>query len=563
MSSQSPMSPNILEFIAGVLDEPISPAQRAVLEAIYALRPSYPKAPPGDWLALQTVDALYGLPTRWESETPYTKFTGRSQWPKKPFKDVTIVCGRRSGKTGRFGVNIAMFEALLGGHEKHLRKTERGHIVLMAQSLKAVNEAMLLARAKIAEVPQLREQVDGEPTASEIRFKNRMVLSIWPCTFTSIRGLSIPVAILDEVGVWDVEGANPDREVLAAIRPAMATFKRPLLVKLSTPWAKAGVLWDDFDKAWGQDDASTLVWRAPTWYMNPAIPMDYFVQEFNRDPVTSPREYGAEFVDAEGAFLPWAAIQAAVDTGIAERSPVTVRQYVSAVDVAFKNDATVLCIAHREGETVVVDLWRAWIPEPHRALKLGQVVKDVSELLRAYHCPVIYGDQYAAEPVREAFQQRGFGFIEVAFTGKRWKRHTPDARREVGGSKPDIYNAMKTLLLQGRLRLLDCPAGVGELRWLETWHSKTGAEQIGCPTGKRDDHVSALALAVWHIWRGPELRPRGQTIRQTGPLLFQQQVIEGEVMDDALPEEHPLAGESVVEEMPMVGAGLRWLRGGR
>lgn len=112
------MAPTILDFIRKVLREDISPAQEALLSAIYGL--PVPHVSTTEWLRCQSLDALYGLPIRLEDEGAFQHFTSRDKPPKRRQQEATIICGRRSGKTGRIAINVGLWEALRGGHERSL-----------------------------------------------------------------------------------------------------------------------------------------------------------------------------------------------------------------------------------------------------------------------------------------------------------------------------------------------------------------------------------------------------------------------------------------------------------
>jgi hypothetical protein len=233
------------------------------------------------------------------------------------------------------------------------------------------------------------------------------------------------------------------------------------------------------------------------------------------------------------------------------------------VDIAFKNDATVLCIGHREGSAVVVDVWRAWKPGRGRPLSLEDMSAEIALVCKSFQVGLVYGDQYCAEPVREAFQRHGLTFSEVTFTSRRWKRHTPDERREIGASKVDIFNVLKTLLLQTRLDLPDVPEGVKQLKNLEVRRSRfSTTEQIGAPEGQHDDYPSALALVCWVAWRADELTATPLEVRRTGPLLLDQELIGADPWDEELPEgAEPLMTGGIREPGSGLGVGMRWLRG--
>jgi hypothetical protein len=61
---------------------------------------------------------------------------------------------------------------------------------------------------------------------------------------SAVRGRTVAAALLDEVAFWrSEESANPDAEVLAALRPSMLTIPNSPLLAISTPYSRRGVVW--------------------------------------------------------------------------------------------------------------------------------------------------------------------------------------------------------------------------------------------------------------------------------------------------------------------------------
>jgi hypothetical protein len=60
-------------------------------------------------------------------------------------------------------------------------------------------------------------------------------------SYRSVRGRSVCVAVLDELAFWrDDDSANPDSEVLNAVRASMATFgSDAMVIAGSSPYARA------------------------------------------------------------------------------------------------------------------------------------------------------------------------------------------------------------------------------------------------------------------------------------------------------------------------------------
>jgi hypothetical protein len=68
--------------------------------------------------------------------------------------------------------------------------------------------------------------------------------------------------------VWKAR-PTPTFEIQASIRRGMIGFPTTRLVKISTPYMRGGVLYEDFQSSFGQDDPDLLVWRASSRLMNP------------------------------------------------------------------------------------------------------------------------------------------------------------------------------------------------------------------------------------------------------------------------------------------------------
>ena len=63
---------------------------------------------------------------------------------------------------------------------------------------------------------------------------------------------------MDELAFYRLEGqSDSDVEVQASIRRGMIAFPTTRLVKVSTPYMKGGVLYEDFTRGFGQDDPTS------------------------------------------------------------------------------------------------------------------------------------------------------------------------------------------------------------------------------------------------------------------------------------------------------------------
>ena len=196
--------------------------------------------------------SLYGLPLSTFQQDIFTLCTGRHEYPSHGFVEATVIAGARAGKDSRIACPIAAYEACLGSHEKQLGRGEYGTIPLIAQDQRATKIAFNYLKDYFLESSVLKSMLDDEPYANEIKLKNRITIVCFPSTLASLRGWSIPVAVLDEVGYWRQEGsADADVEILSSVRRGMINFRNSRLVKISSPYMKGGILYDDFKNHFG------------------------------------------------------------------------------------------------------------------------------------------------------------------------------------------------------------------------------------------------------------------------------------------------------------------------
>jgi predicted DNA-binding transcriptional regulator AlpA len=92
----------------------------------------------------------------------------------------------------------------------------------------------------------------------------------------TVRGYTFAAVLCDELAFWrSDDSANPDDEIISAVRPGMLTIPNAMLLCASSPYARRGALWDAHQTYFGKDDPEVLVWQAATTVMNPTVPQSY------------------------------------------------------------------------------------------------------------------------------------------------------------------------------------------------------------------------------------------------------------------------------------------------
>ena len=419
------------------------------------------------WLVL--LKALFGLRMSRDDLPLYRRCTGRENPPQHPLKELWAIVGRRGGKSFIMSV-IAVFLALFSDFTQYLSPGERGTIQLVAADRQ---QARVIFRyiSAILHSNDVFEQYVIRETADTIELSTQIDIVVQTCSFRTIRGRTVVCCVLDEVAFFRVEGSNPDREILAAVRPSMATIPNSLLLVISSPYARSGVLYEHHRDYFGKDDTEILVWQAPTRVMNPTISEQLINRETEKDPIAAASEWGATFRADIETFVPLEWIQQAIVPNRYELPPAGFSYSAFADPSGGAQDAFTLSIAHREKEILIHDVLKAANPpfDPY------EVVSDYAKALKEYGCSSVTGDKYAGAWVSEAFQKHGIRYIPSLLT------------------KSEIYLAFEPLLARGQVELLDDKTLFAELRGLERRTGRGRRDTVDHGPGQHDDRANSTA----------------------------------------------------------------------
>ena len=179
-----------------------------------------------------------------------TQCLGARTLPTQPVREAWLVCGRRAGKSF-FVALVAVYLSCFRTYR--LARGERGVFMVMAADRRQARVVMRYVKGFLHSSPMLASLVARE-TQTEIELTNGVTLEIHTASFRSVRGYTLVGAIADEIAFWPTdESASPDKEVLQALRPAMATVPNALMLCISSPYARRRELWRAFRDHFGQD----------------------------------------------------------------------------------------------------------------------------------------------------------------------------------------------------------------------------------------------------------------------------------------------------------------------
>jgi hypothetical protein len=433
------------------------------------------------WRVLEK--AVDGLSLTAAELAVFQRHTGRPTSPTAPVSEVCTICGRRSGKT-RERSTRAFYEGVRRNWRELLAPGEQAVIPVIAADRKQARQALGYVKG-LARLPEFKPYV-GRELKEAVELNTGVTIEVHTASYRTTRGYTVVGLVADEIAFWrsDDDGANPDSEVLAALRPGMATVPGALLMMLSTPYARRGELFTTWERYFGTDDPSVLVWVADTRSMNPTVAARVIEDAYLRDPTAAASEYGQDgsivFRSDVEAFLTPEAIAAVTMPGRLELAPAG-GSYVGFVDPSGgSSDSMTLAIAHRAGERAVLDLVR----EVRPPFSPESVVKDFAEALKAYRLRRVTGDHYAGEWPRERFSVHGVDY-------------RPSER-----TKSDLYRELLPMVNAGACELLDLPLLRAQLVGLERRTSRGGKDSIDHAPAGRDDVANAAAGALVAVGAG-------------------------------------------------------------
>jgi hypothetical protein len=427
---------------------------------------------PNTWAAWRSfLCALFALKMTSDQVETFQKCTARSSPPSKPASEAWLVCGRRAGKSFVLAL-IAVYLACFRDYRKSLAPGERATVMIIARDRAQARVILRYIQALITQVPMIARLIERE-VAEGFDLNNGITIEVASASYKSVRGYTIISALCDEIAFWPTDdAAAPDTEILAALRPAMATIPNAMLLCASSPYARRGALWDAHRRHFGQDNDSVLVWQANTKTMNPTVPQNIIDDAYEADPASAAAEYGAQFRSDVQQLLTRENVEACISFDVRERPPMSNVSYFGFTDPSGGSaDSMTLAIGHRDKDLIVVDAIRERKPP----FSPEDVVSEFSTLLKSYSVSSISGDRYAGEWPRERFREHGISYEPAE------------------QSKSVLYQSLLPLINSGRIDLLDHPRLINQLCGLERRTARGGRDSIDHAPGSHDDIANCVA----------------------------------------------------------------------
>jgi hypothetical protein len=435
------------------------------------------------WQAWRVVlKGLFSLPM---SRQEFEVFRAITDWDRMPsatdemLREGWIIAGRRAGKSIMMAL-IAVYLAFFRDWKQSLTLGERGVGMLLAADRDQATVIKGYIEGLIDSVPALAKMVSRRRTDA-LHLSNGVSIEVHTSNFRKVRGRSLIFAVCDETAFWwsDEASANPDVEVISALRPSLVTTRGPLLV-ISSPHARRGAVYETWKRQWGKTGGRVLVIRGESRLFNPTIPAEDVERALEEDPDRARAEWLAEFRRDVETYVSREALEAVTAAGRFELPPLSEHQYFAFVDPALGSgmDSMCLAIAHveqRDGRVIaVLDAIR----ERRPPFNPDSVVAEFAETVKQYRIATEVGDRVGGEFVREPFRKLGIEYVIADRV------------------KSELYRAFLALSNSGRVELLDHARLLGQLGALERRAVSGGREVIDHPLRAHDDVANCVAGAL-------------------------------------------------------------------
>lgn len=409
----------------------------------------------------------------WVSMSPWWIKTIAKAYKKKP-RNVVVRGGRRGGKSTSV-CRIAVYEAVYGDHD--VPEGDTGYFAIISAERDQAKERLDTCK-KILEALDIPHKA----TADKILIGDRNTgIRVFTASTSGVVSFTSIGGLCDEEARWRDKdsGSNPAKEVLASLRPTMATQKNARLWHVSSPWSTLDVHHKMVER--GDISGVQLVFCAPTWVMNPTL-TEKMTRELEPDEPSWVREYKAIPMAAdETKFFNAAHIDAALTI---ERCGTVADRIVAGGDFAFRRDAAAEVTVGVYGEEYCVEEDLQLVPG-EKPLVPSKTVSELAGAAKAIGADCLACDLHYIETVREVLDDIDLTLLEFPTQPEEIAKAYVRTRVLIGMGALSLANASPLLIDQLKNTTVKPTTGAG----LSIENKRR--------LGSHGDLVSALVCAIW------------------------------------------------------------------
>lgn len=418
--------------------------------------------------------AAFGLRLTAGQASRFKHLAGGRKPPSQRVRELWAIAGRRSDKS-HTAAGIALYLATIGaaqdGTLARLSAGERGVVLVVACDRAQAKVVIAYVHGIVEQSPVLAGMVAAQ-TADGLQLTNGVAIEVGTNSHRAVRGRTLLAAILDECAFYrDERSALPDVELYRAIVPSLATTGG-LLVGISSPYARRGLLYGKWRKHYGQA-GDVLVVQGGTRDFNPTLDPRIIREAEADDPEAARAEWHGQFRSDVESFLSREVVDQAMRVEPLELPWFRERRYFAFVDPAGGgHDEFTLGVGHQDGEDTVVDVLRGRRGTP------AEIVAEYATLLKSYGIRRIVGDKYAG-----------------SWPADEFARHNIDYQ-SADKPKSGLYQDLLPALNSGRVELPPDDRLLTQLITLERRTARGGRDSIDHQPGGSDDRANVIAGLV-------------------------------------------------------------------
>jgi hypothetical protein len=370
--------------------------------------------------------------------------------------------------------------------------------------------------------------------------KPSITVAAFPCTTNAVRGPSSYFLALDEFQHFKSGKDTNSADLYKAATPSTSNFPSKedpniadsRILVISSPLGRIGKMYELHKQALDEGISSDIFTiRLSTAEMNPGLPASKLRQDFKENPESFPAEFGGEFLDGKGSYLPPEKFDICVDphrNNITRFETSTVgRKYFWALDYGTKVDATALAVGHLEmndqkGVCLIYDyIDRMMVGEPFtgpgvkdgarvatlKELDLRDTVSWLVHMHRILPCYRGVTDQHGGTTLKQLLQINGITTMDLL--------HLTDQINS------RMYLILKGFVGNGAATFPNVEKFKREFKQLEGEYKSKYVLKVEAPNekGAHDDMADAAAMVAYlaQTWLDEEgkldLDPSGKTMQ--------------------------------------------------
>jgi len=385
---------------------------------------------PGDsWNAWRQVAAvLDGQPVG--DETLWRSIAG-ARMPSIP-SELYAAVGRGGGKS-EFAAIVAAAYATRTYKRSWL--APRIAIIVIAPNQKQASETFVYVQ-QVFQHPKFAPFVSSQ-TETTIDLKNHVRLSVLPANAKHVRSRSSALVIIEEAAFLDKQeySAQPDVELVRAIRPSLGRVPGSLLMVVSSKFDRRGILYDA--SAFFGKDGDTLYVEGDTQTFNPTFDLRVIEKAYRDDPVAAASEYGTAWRADVSGFFTREALTAVTIAGRRELPPVPGVSYRAFLDFAGGSggDSAACAVAFTANGKEILAAYREIKPP----FSPDAACREFAEFLKSYRVSQAKADHWGGDFPAERMTTYGVRVEKVA----------------ASESKSHLYGSLLPLINSGLVELLD------------------------------------------------------------------------------------------------------------